>query len=184
MQKHTPFPYQHVVRDVKPLPYCEFFKVSIKKISDNYSSAVAMEFIPKGALIIRDGGIVVSSVADVPPEMQYAVLIDQGLFLAPTQFPPIETGWYINHSCEPSMVRIGAIFFIAKRDIELGDELTVDYAPLISEVPNWQMECKCGCVTCRNFVTSDDWKNSTLAKSLFQEWLPHVQRKIYESGKE
>lgn len=53
---------------------------------------------------------------------------------------------YGNHSCDPNL----SSDHIALRDIEPGEELTVDYAEL-SDV-NWSMECKCGSKNCKGIV--------------------------------
>jgi SET domain-containing protein len=51
-----------------------------------------------------------------------------------------------NHSCDPNMSKD----HIALRDIEAGEELTVDYSEY-SDI-NWEMECKCGSKKCRGKV--------------------------------
>ena len=180
MQQNQPFPYQHAVKDQQSLPYREYFKVGVRKITERYSAAYADENISKGSIVIREGGILVSSVEDVPEDMRYAVLIDENIFLAPSHYPPKETGWYINHSCSPSLKRIGGLIYIANRDIKQNEELTVDYAPLIAGVLNWEMSCECGSENCRKKITSLDWKNKVIAQSLYSEWLPFIQRKIHE----
>lgn len=53
---------------------------------------------------------------------------------------------YGNHSCGPNL----SSEHIALRDIEAGEELTVDYAEF-SDV-NWSMECHCGSEHCRGIV--------------------------------
>jgi uncharacterized protein len=58
----------------------------------------------------------------------------------------------INHSCEPNlytMIFKGHILYMSKRDIEPGEELTVDYRfdKKIERVP-----CKCGAKTCRGTI--------------------------------
>jgi SET domain-containing protein len=59
---------------------------------------------------------------------------------------------YINHSCDPNVVaRImkGHILYMAKRDIQPGEELTVDYhfARDVEKVP-----CRCGSPKCRGTI--------------------------------
>jgi SET domain-containing protein len=56
----------------------------------------------------------------------------------------------INHSCEPNLeaqiVKARRIFYVARRPIKAGEELTVDYAFDVKQDPH---ECRCGAKTCR-----------------------------------
>ena len=58
----------------------------------------------------------------------------------------------INHSCEPNLrssIHKGHILYWSKRDIEQGEELTVDYlfSKKIDKIP-----CYCGAKTCRGTI--------------------------------
>ncbi len=59
---------------------------------------------------------------------------------------------YINHSCDPNLVsRVtkGHILYISQREIQPGEELTVDYhfAKKVERVP-----CRCGAASCRGTI--------------------------------
>ena len=59
---------------------------------------------------------------------------------------------YINHSCDPSvwtLISRGHILYMAKRDIQKGEELFVDYhfGADVEIVP-----CSCGAKTCRGTI--------------------------------
>ena len=59
---------------------------------------------------------------------------------------------FINHSCDPNIrawICRGHILYMAKRDIQPGEELTVDYHfdPDVEMVP-----CRCGAVSCRGTI--------------------------------
>jgi uncharacterized protein len=59
---------------------------------------------------------------------------------------------YINHSCEPnSYMKIvyGHILFIALRDIQAGEEITVDYESTLH--PD-KKRCTCGARSCRGTI--------------------------------
>ena len=129
-------------------------------------------------MIGLEGGFVVTSVDDVPKGLAYAAKFDEGLFLAPSDYSKLDFLAYLNHSCDSNVARIGGLLYIAKKDIPAGGELTIDYAPLVTDVENWKLECLCGVKSCRKTITSDDWKNSAIAKKLWNEWLPYVQKKI------
>ena len=59
---------------------------------------------------------------------------------------------YINHSCEPNLrasIQKGHILYISKREIAVGEELTVDYrfSKDVDKVP-----CKCRAERCRGTI--------------------------------
>lgn len=59
---------------------------------------------------------------------------------------------YVNHSCEPNaFIRImhGHIIFFALRDIQPGEEITLDYVE--SYHPDTK-GCRCGAATCRGTI--------------------------------
>jgi SET domain-containing protein len=59
---------------------------------------------------------------------------------------------YINHSCEPNcFTRImhGRIFFFALRDIEPGEEITLDY---VLSYHSDQTRCRCKALSCRGTI--------------------------------
>ncbi|MFN0124265.1 MAG: SET domain-containing protein [Blastocatellia bacterium] len=59
---------------------------------------------------------------------------------------------YINHSCQPNCftrTSHGRILFLALRDIEPGEEITVDYG---SSYHEGQKRCRCGAAKCRGAI--------------------------------
>ena len=59
---------------------------------------------------------------------------------------------YINHSCEPNSymkISYGHILFIALRDIEAGEEITIDYE---STLHSNKKKCTCGAPSCRGTI--------------------------------
>ncbi len=59
---------------------------------------------------------------------------------------------FINHSCAPncfSRIQQGHILFFALRDIEVGEEISLDYTP--SQHPG--RRCTCGAATCRGVMS-------------------------------
>lgn len=59
---------------------------------------------------------------------------------------------YINHSCQPNAymkISYGHILFIALRDIEPGEEITIDYE---STLHDDSKRCSCGAHNCRGTI--------------------------------
>lgn len=59
---------------------------------------------------------------------------------------------FINHSCEPNVGYRGVDTLVAMRNIEAGENLTLDYE--MSEDSDWRMECLCGAANCRGVIGS------------------------------
>lgn len=63
---------------------------------------------------------------------------------------------YINHSCQPNAfmkITYGHILFIALRDIEPGEEITIDYE---STLHSDEKKCICGAASCRGTINIID----------------------------
>lgn len=77
---------------------------------------------------------------------------------------------YINHSCEPNaymQILYGHILFIALRDIEPGEEITIDYE---STLHSNKKKCICGAPSCRgtiNKMQKEKGKRQKRSKELF-----------------
>ena len=62
----------------------------------------------------------------------------------------------INHSCDASILSMfvdGMYCDIAVRDINIGEEITIDYGLFYSSF-TWSMECNCNATICRRFFGS------------------------------
>ncbi len=88
--------------------------------------------------------------------------ISEDLYLAPLndkEFESVMT--FVNHSCEPNLGLSGNIIFVAMRNIEKGEELTLDYA-MFSSSNDYSFVCQCKQLICRKHVASKDWMNKEL----------------------
>ena len=72
-----------------------------------------------------------------------------------------EAGDMINHSCEPNCGIAGTSSVQTLRDIEIGEELTFDYAMSDSSQYD-EFTCACGKDKCRDKITGMDWKKKDL----------------------
>lgn len=62
-----------------------------------------------------------------------------------------DAGRFVNHSCEPNIRGLGIDMQIAVRPIEIGEEVTCDYAEC-----NALLRCACGAPSCRQLVHPED----------------------------
>jgi len=130
-------------------------------------------------LIWVTGGIVYTTEdwktgkVQLAPELYNETQIDDDLFIA----APKSLFYYVNHSCDPNFLSR-----MAWRNIEAGEELTVDYATF-SAFPNYLLEpCDCGASNCRGKVTGDDWKLPELQERYRGHFTPHIERLIREAN--
>lgn len=64
------------------------------------------------------------------------------------------TGPYTNHSCDPNIMPLfigGHYTSIAVKNIESGDEITVDYSQFFSST-KWKIKCNCRVKRCRKII--------------------------------
>jgi uncharacterized protein len=102
-----------------------------------------------------------------------ALDVDRNLVIEPVDWP----GRYGNHSCEPNLWMSGPVTVVAARDIEPGEELTIDYA-LHTLDPSWRMSCSCHSSSCRGRITGSDWRLPGLQDRYRGHWPPVLQRRI------
>jgi hypothetical protein len=108
-----------------------------------------------------------------PAEIQ----IDDHLFIGPTTQEEREGSMmYLNHSCDPNVQIVGQITFRAMRDIEVGEELTFDYAT--GDDDDWQMDCACGSANCRVKVSGQDWQIPELQRRYAGRFAEYLERKM------
>ena len=119
--------------------------------------SIAIEPITAGEVLVAFGGRAMTrDEFDLLPAGQRSrsIQITDELFLAGAPEP--EPADFINHSCNPNGVMSGSTVVVAMRDIEVGEELTYDYATSDGSEYD-EFECECGSVFCRGKITGQDW---------------------------
>jgi len=64
-----------------------------------------------------------------------------------------DAGRYVNHHCDPALRGVGPWFMVARRDIEVGEEITCDYAECNL---SGAMMCECPYPGCRGQIHGRD----------------------------
>ena len=68
---------------------------------------------------------------DVPEELQiYCIDQKDGSLLCPKYFNCLDIGNYLNHSSQPNMRYVEGSGYVARRDVQAGEELFGDYREL------------------------------------------------------
>jgi len=140
------------------------------------SRAVAL--IPAGTTVATFGGLALPRHEfDAHPSERRSRSIQVNvdlIFLGP---PEREPGDSINHSCEPNCGMRNATSVVTMRDVQVGEELTFDYA--MSDASNYdEFECNCNTALCRGTVRADDWKLEPLRHRYAGYFSPYIQRLI------
>jgi D-alanine-D-alanine ligase len=86
----------------------------------------------------------------------------------------------INHSCDPSAWFEG-LDLVARRDLEPGDEITMDYATFCTE-PMAEFDCACGAPECRSVIRGSDHLEDFVER-YGSHLSDHVRRKREEAAR-
>jgi uncharacterized protein len=131
--------------------------------------------IPAGEAVMRLGGELIDDATLatlIPPYSSLTVGAGRHLLL-----DPAHPACYGNHSCDPSLWHADAVSLIARSDVAVGQELTVDYATHTGAV-DWSMPCRCGSDACRGTVTGQDWRSPRLRAAYGGHWSPALLQRI------
>lgn len=93
-----------------------------------------------------------------------------------------DMGYFINHSCDSNAWMKDAYALVAKRNIQVGEEVTADYA-LWEADPNYisKWKCQCGSMVCRKRITGNDWKLSEMQEKYKGHFSPLINKRIEKS---
>ena len=85
----------------------------------------------------------------------------------------------INHSCDPNVWMKDEVTLVTRRDIVVGEELTIDYA-MLGEDEEWvgPWECRCGSELCRGRYTGNDWRQKELQERYRNHFSPFICERI------
>ena len=149
----------------KPLDYNWLTpKAQMRQTPGKGSGSFAIEKITKGEVVARFGGFVVGQkeLKDYSTDrVARSLQLDEANYLLSGPTP--EPGDMINHSCEPNCGAFGTSSVIVMIDIEVGEELTFDYAMADSSEYD-EFKCFCEKERCRGKITGKDWQDPILQR--------------------
>ncbi|MFA5830570.1 MAG: SET domain-containing protein [Candidatus Paceibacterota bacterium] len=146
----------------------------------------AKEDIKQGERLAIFGGTVltIDEMNKLPEQNQsHLMQIEERFVFGTTSSNPEDTD-YFNHNCNPNAGFHGQIFLVAMRDIAKDEEITFDYAMIISEsvgvsIPeDIDMDCHCGAPNCWKRFTENDWKIPELREKYQDYFSEYIKRKI------
>lgn len=157
-------------------------KTEIRASATQGRGLFAKEPIWKGEIVsVRGGHILTRQIESEidKPDGYWGYPIADEWVLAPLNRQEVETVMmFLNHSCEPNVGILGQILFVAMRDVDSGEELTIDYAMFGADKD--PMRCNCRASTCRGLITGSDWKSKKLQVKYRGYFSAYIQLKINE----
>lgn len=153
-------------------------KVEIRTNSLNGKGIFAKDNIKKGEIVFIKGGHILTrdEIFSSGVINSYFPISDEYFLGATNKDEEDQIKLYQNHSCNPNIGLHGEITFIAMRDIEKDEELTVDYAFIDNE--DYSFECTCGSNNCRKTITGFDWKIKELQDKYYEYFAQYLKDKI------
>lgn len=141
---------------------------------------VATEPIGAGEIVAIKGGHIVDTARlhTLPERLQNSeIQIADGFHLVALtdeEYEPVML--FLNHSCEPNVGFAGNTVLVTMRDVEMGEELTTDYA--LFDDYDGQMTCHCGMRSCRGVIDGRDWQRPELQRRYRPYFSTYLQRRI------
>ncbi len=158
-------------------------KLEVRTSELHGKGVFASENIRRGERLAIFGGSImpIDEIKNLPESIRdYTMQIEERFVLGHKTLV-LENTDYFNHSCNPNSGFHGQLFLVAVRDIKKGEEITFDYAMVLSKSVEsdivFEMNCNCGTPNCRKKITEDDWKRPELQiryKGYFSEYLKQM----------
>jgi SET domain-containing protein len=153
-------------------------KAQMRVTLEKGSGSFVVSKISKGEMVASFGGNVIaqSELANYPADrVSRSLQLNRDTYLLSGNIP--EAGDMINHSCEPNCGIAGTSSVLALRDIEIGEELTFDYAMSDSSEYD-EFSCACGKENCREKITGMDWQNKDLQTKYQNYFSSYIEKLI------
>ena len=142
------------------------------------SGSFAISKISKGEIVASFGGNVInqSELTNYSTDrVSRSLQLNSDTYLLSGDVP--EAGDMINHSCEPNCGISGTSSVQTLRDIEIGEELTFDYAMSDSSQYD-EFNCACGKDKCREKITGMDWQKKDLQAKYSKYFSAYIESLI------
>ena len=150
----------------------------------HYDGVFAAEPFQKGERLMEFGGECVTRAAandgTYRPRSIWAVGEDAYLALPESDMAP-SLDENLNHSCDANSWLADEVHLVAKRDIEAGEEITLDQGTWNFDETEYTVDaedCTCGSSDCRVRLTENDWKLAQVQTRYRGHFHPLVQAMI------
>lgn len=113
-------------------------------------------------------------------------MVTFGLYLAlPKSDTHVSLDENLNHSCDANTWLEDEVTLTARRDIEVGEEITLDQGIWNfddARYTNNRESCSCGKTNCRHALTENDWKLPDVQEQYRGHFHPMIQQMIESYG--
>jgi hypothetical protein len=157
----------HPALEVRPSPIADRGLFATQSISED---TVLLQL---GGRLVDDAELAALFEAIVDSYLD-TISVEAGVHLV---LPHGTVAHFGNHSCDPNMWHVGPYALAARRSIEAGEEITLDYGTN-SGVEGFVMACHCGSALCRGEVTGHDWRRPELQARYAHHWVPALADRI------
>jgi SET domain-containing protein len=141
---------------------------------------LARERIAQGETVMEFGGETLSRQAMEAGDYRIPSIwpVERDTFIAlPTSDPDVSLDEYLNHSCDANTWLTDEVTLTARRDIEPGEEVTLDQGTwnLDDDYIEDREPCSCGAGTCRRILTEADWRRADVQTAYAGHFHPIIQ---------
>ncbi len=103
----------------------------------------------------------------------------EGIVLAQSVEDGLGMDDYMNHSCDPNLWLDDEVTLVARRNIKVGEELTIDYAVEVGDQTYvMKIACSCGSLSCRGKITGLDWQFPSIQSRYAGHFSPFIGQRI------
>jgi len=137
-------------------------KTEVKQsdIPESGNGRFAKEFIREGEIVVILGGLILTEDEYQQIRKRYpfvsGLLVFNDFKIHQVNFNSDYNGT-LNHSCDPNVFLDGQILVRALKDIEIGEEIYLDYGTIADQDLVLFENCQCGAYNCRKYITCKDW---------------------------
>ncbi len=155
-------------------------KAEIRKAKSEGKGMFAIQLVQAGEEMVKFGGEYSNDRNEVEVARSAGKLImqwDENLWSIEDRGDGED--YFLNHSCDSNLWMKDAYTLVAKRDIQIGEELTADYVLWEADeifVSKW--ECLCGSTRCRKRITGKDWRRLELQERYKDHFTPLLNKRI------
>lgn len=161
-------------------------RVIIKNSTIEGQGGFATEPIEKGEIVVILGGTLMTQSefdAFTATASNYdAVQIGEDLHLVDLSPASRAENGSLNHSCDSNLWMQDEVTVVARRDIQRGEELNIDYG-LFTTTPDWVLDqpCQCQSPFCRQQITGNDWQIPDVQQRYKGHFSPYINQRIANS---
>jgi len=157
-------------------------KIEIKETPNKGKGMFATKPIKAGEKVLVWGGEYTNTLGAKEAKASGKLVMQWDNDLYSVEDKGNDMGYFINHACDPNTWMNDSYTLVAKHDIQIGEEITADYALWEADsnyISKW--ECHCDSSVCRKRITGNDWKLPEVQERYKGHFSPLINKRIEKS---